>query len=83
MSHIPGVGVPQVDKYEVKIQEGPLGFHAFLLATINGQELDLLPIEEVPPMKTYQDAEELAMVVIWQQLKDATTPSGQPLSPLV
>jgi hypothetical protein len=72
-----------VDRYEVKVVEGLHGFHPFLLCYINGHVVDLLPIEEVPPMKSAQDAEELAMVVLWQQLEGATDSSGAPLSVLV
>ena len=83
MSHQSGLKVPQVDRYEVKVQPGPLGFHAFLFAHVNGRMLDLLPIEEVPPMKTERDAEELALVVLWQQLQGCTDLKGEPLSVLI
>jgi len=79
---------PFFERFELKVVKGLHGYHPFLLGMYRSGggeplETDLLPLDTVPPMRTYQDAEELGLVVIWQNLQGKTDLDGNPLSPLV
>jgi len=74
-----GVFPSKFDIQAVPFQEG---FQAFLLVEARGRLFDLLPIQEVPPMKTYRDALELAMVVAWQNIDSLSKELGCPIGPL-
>ncbi len=76
------INTPFFRSFELKVMEGPKGFHAFLIGISDVERVDLLPIQEVPPMRTYQDAEELALVVLWQNLEGCTDHEGHPLNVL-
>ena len=80
MSETNSINTPYFESFELKVVEGQLGFHAFLIGISEGKGVDLLPIQDVPPMRTYQDAEELALVVLWQNLDGCTDHEGHPLN---
>lgn len=58
-------------------------FQAFLVAESQGRILDLLPIEEIPPLSTYRDALELAMVVVWQNINHLEKELGCEIGPMI
>lgn len=80
--HGPRVDTSPFVEFELKVVPGQGGFHAFLVGTRpNGDTEDLIPISEIPAMKTYQDAEELGLVILWQKLVDCTDTKGNPYTP--
>lgn len=64
----------------LKVVENRGGYQPFLLAEGRcGLRLDLLPLRETPPMATYREAEELAIVVAWHFLDSFKNGDGEPI----
>jgi hypothetical protein len=71
---------PDHEAFYVKVLKVPEGFQPFLVRTGPGRaRRDMLPLLDIPAMPTYQQAEELAIVVAWQWLDTFKNEDQEPI----
>lgn len=86
MNHYTRIPTLLYNRFELKVVKQEGGFRPFLIGVFgmnNEHERSFIPINDSCVFKTYVEAEEYALVSLWQQLRGKGGGDGELLSPLV